>query len=247
MNAVMDLNVHRFGSGRATVLLLHGLSSAGPVWRRVAAALEASGYSSLAPDFRGHGGSRHPGDYALDAYASDVIESCPGPWNLVVGHSLGGAVAVRVSTLAPQFSNAYLLLDPAIDLDAAAAHTLREALTAETERPSSIAELMAEHPRWSSEDAEHRRESVLATSPAVMAGSFNDNPDWEVGRELSEIPGPTHILGAEDEPLYTAAAFDRHYAGREDLTFEVVPNTGHSIHRDDPATVVDRALRMLRH
>lgn len=242
----MRLNILQFGSGTPGVLLLHGLSSAGATWWRIGAMLETAGYSSIAPDLRGHGKSGHPAEYSFEGYASDVIETCPGPWPLVIGHSLGGATAVRAASLDPQFAAAYLLIDPAIDLDPLAAETVRTALVADVADPPSIEQLLVDRPQWAPEDAEHKREALLATSVTVMNRTFSDNHPWLLGAELARIPVPVHLLGADDEPLYTAAAFGRHRRTSENVTFERVPGSGHSIHRDDPPTVIARALALLR-
>ena len=240
-----DFSSHRFGTGPPRVLFLHGLSSAGPVWWRIAEALSAVGHPSTAPDLRGHGGSPRFDEYTLNGYATDIVATHPGTWDLVVGHSLGGAVAVRAATLDPDFSSAFLLVDPAIDLDSGTKGALREDLVAEAEQPPSVARLMADHPKWHSEDAERKHAALLATSPFVMAATFDHNPDWRLGDELAGIDHPVHILGADLEPLYSTADFERHTRPDSSLTFEIVPTTGHSIHRDDPETVVDRARTML--
>ena len=227
------------------MLLLHGLSSAGPVWSQIGTRLETAGYSSIAPDLRGHGQSEHPGEYSLDGYAADVIETCHGPWPLVIGHSLGGATAVRAASLDPGFAAAYLLIDPAIDFDPVSAETVRTALVADVTDPPTLEQLLIDRPQWSTEEAERKRGALLATSVDVMNRSFADNRDWGLGVELSQIPVPVHLLGAEEDPLYTAAAFARHQANGGDLTFEQVPGTGHSIHRDDPGAVLERAFGLL--
>ena len=78
-----------------------------------------------------------------------------------------------------------------------------------------------------------------------MAATFDDNPEWRLGSELAQIDRPVHILGADLEPLYTTADFDRHTCPDSSITFEIVPATGHSIYRDDPGTVIDRTRTML--
>lgn len=239
------LHLHSFGDDLTSVLLLHGLSSAGPVWWRVAEALADDGHSCLAPDLRGHGESPHVFGYELDGYAEDVVETCSGPWDLVVGHSLGGAVAVRAGEINPGFAGAYLLIDPVIDLAPSTIAQLRLDLVAEAEHPPSVEEIVADHPKWHREDAVRKHAAVLATSADVMAATFDDNPEWLLGGELSAIDAPVHILGAEQEPLYTADDFQRHTRPDSALTFEIVPNTAHSIYRDDPATVITRALELL--
>jgi pimeloyl-ACP methyl ester carboxylesterase len=243
---VVDLSVHRYGPGAPTVLLLHGLSSAGSVWWRIGAALASAGYGSLAPDLRGHGGTTHSDRYDFDSYAGDVLASCTGPWRLVVGHSLGGAVAVRAATIDPTFSEAYLLVDPAIDFDPAAAKTVHSSIIAEVGDPPGVEQLLADHPHWDHTDAELKYEALRATSVDVIERTFIHNHQWELGRDLAAIAAPVHILGAADEPLYTASQFDRHGAENQAMTFEIVPGAGHSIHRDAPETVVARALWLLQ-
>lgn len=241
----MKLKVHRFGSGTPSVLLLHGLSSAGAVWWRIGAALEASGYAAVAPDLRGHGASARPSNYPLDAYAQDVLETCPGPWDLVVGHSLGGAVAVRAAASKPDFAAAYLLVDPAITFDRSTAESVHTSIVADVTDPPSVEQLLLEHPHWSRKDAEHKRASLLTTTVEVIRATFDDNQTWRLGDQLRSLVSPVHILGADEDPLYTAEDFAIHKAAASDLTFEQVPHTGHSIYRDDPDTVVERALSML--
>jgi len=242
----VDLSVHRFGHGTPTILLLHGLSSAGSVWWRVGASLASAGYASLAPDLRGHGGTTHSDEFDFDAYAGDVLASCAGPWQLVIGHSLGGAIAVRAATIDPTFAKAYLLLDPAIDFDPTAAETVHASIIGEVGDPPSIERLLADHPHWDRTDAELKYEALCATSVGTIERTFSDNRVWELGPDLAAMAAPVHILGAADEPLYTASHFDRHGAKNPSMTFEIVPETGHSIHRDAPDTVVARALWMLR-
>lgn len=245
LNPVTELVSHRFGTGPLRVLFLHGLGSAGPVWWQIAGALAAAGYASAAPDLRGHGESPRSDEYTLSGYAADVVSCHPGSWDLIVGHSLGGAVAVRSAALDPGFAAAYLLIDPAIDLDSETKRALRGDLVAEAEQPPGVAQLIADHPKWHREDAERKHTAALATSPAVMAATFDDNPVWRLGRELAGIKAPAHVLGAALEPLYARTDFERHTRPDSTLTFEVVPETGHSIYRDDPATVIDRALALL--
>ena len=69
LRLMADFSSHRFGTGSPRVLFIHGLSSAGPVWWRIAEALSAVGHPSTAPDLRGHGGSPRFNEYTLNVIA----------------------------------------------------------------------------------------------------------------------------------------------------------------------------------
>jgi pimeloyl-ACP methyl ester carboxylesterase len=88
----------------APVVLLPGTGLTARSWDVVAASLSAT-RSVLAVDLRGHGESRWPGTYSIDLMAADVgallARRGDGPVDLV-GHSLGGLVALRLPAAVPQ-------------------------------------------------------------------------------------------------------------------------------------------------
>jgi pimeloyl-ACP methyl ester carboxylesterase len=115
------LSTLRWGNpdARPAALLLHGLTSAAGTWWRVASDLAAAGWSVTAPDLRGHGASPRTTRYALHDYAADVAALRPeggGAWDLVVGHSLGGAITTAVAEADPRWTASAVLLDPVLDL-----------------------------------------------------------------------------------------------------------------------------------
>ncbi|MBJ7330283.1 MAG: alpha/beta fold hydrolase [Solirubrobacteraceae bacterium] len=98
----VDLHGHRMsyrlaGDGPA-ILLLHGITSSSRSWASVIEPL-ADQATVIAPDLPGHGQSDKPkGDYSLGSYASalrDLLAVIDVPRVTVVGHSLGGGVAMQ--------------------------------------------------------------------------------------------------------------------------------------------------------
>lgn len=85
------------------VVLLHGTGATSETWDDVAQALGAD-RSVFAVDLRGHGSSDRTQHYSIRAMADDVAALLPrlsdGPVDLV-GHSLGGLLALRVSARDP--------------------------------------------------------------------------------------------------------------------------------------------------
>lgn len=85
-----------------TCVLLHGLGANRHVWDGVAEQLVDAGISVYAPDFRGHGEAPWRGHYSFGAMATDVAEVrqrdyADSPY-AVVGHSMGGAVALALAS-----------------------------------------------------------------------------------------------------------------------------------------------------
>ena len=85
------------GSGPA-VVLIHGMLNNSRHWRAVAERL-ADRNTVVAPDLHGHGGSAGPtGDYSLGAHAAGIRDLLSGlgvEQATIVGHSLGGGVAMQ--------------------------------------------------------------------------------------------------------------------------------------------------------
>jgi pimeloyl-ACP methyl ester carboxylesterase len=106
-------------SGRP-LLALHGGSAR---WQSYQALLEplALRWHVYAPDLRGHGASSWtPGRYRLWDYAADMIsllERVVGEPAAIVGHSLGGEVAIIVAAERPDLARAVIAIDAPLSVD----------------------------------------------------------------------------------------------------------------------------------
>jgi pimeloyl-ACP methyl ester carboxylesterase len=92
------------GRGPA-VVLIHGVAGRASQWDRVAELL-AETHAVVAPDLLGHGDSAKPrGDYSLGAHASGIRDLLVGlgiERATVVGHSLGGGIAMQFAYQFPE-------------------------------------------------------------------------------------------------------------------------------------------------
>ncbi|MBN8867600.1 MAG: alpha/beta fold hydrolase [Solirubrobacterales bacterium] len=104
---------HRMGEG-PPILLIHGITSSSRTWKSVMPRL-AKRFTVIAPDLLGHGRSAKPkGDYSLGAYASgirDLMVALDLPKANVVGHSLGGGIAMQFAYQFPQRVSRLTLVD----------------------------------------------------------------------------------------------------------------------------------------
>ena len=113
----IDLHGHRAiyriaGSG-PPVVLIHGMVNSSRHWEAVARRL-ASDYTVVAPDLIGHGDSATPrGDYSLGAHAAsirDLLTAIGIDRATIVGHSLGGGVAMQFFYQFPQRTERLVLV-----------------------------------------------------------------------------------------------------------------------------------------
>jgi pimeloyl-ACP methyl ester carboxylesterase len=99
--------------GTPLVLLLHGIAGSSGTWEPV---LERLGrhLHVIAPDMLGHGASAKPrGDYSLGAYAGglrDLLAALGHERATVVGHSLGGGVAMQFAYHSPELVERLVLV-----------------------------------------------------------------------------------------------------------------------------------------
>jgi len=227
-------------------LLIHGLGSSGALMWRFGAALADAGWHATAVDLRGHGTAPRALDYTIAAYAADVGRTLPGAtgargWDLVIGHSLGGAAATVASAADPAWTRRLVLVDPGIHLsddDRAAVSAGQEQAFADT----SQAAVRAEHPHWHPQDIELKSLAAQQASRWAVEQTGTQNTPWDVRDAAARLTVPTHVLGA-DPAVYSLFTGDLADEVRRNpaVTMSVVPGAGHSPHRDAP----EETLRQL--
>src|SRR3954462_12793806 len=100
------------GSGPA-ILLIHGIGDNSTTWSTVQTKL-AQRFTVIAPDLLGHGKSDKPrGDYSIAAYANgmrDLLTVLDIERATLVGHSLGGGVAMQFAYQFPERTERLVLV-----------------------------------------------------------------------------------------------------------------------------------------
>jgi pimeloyl-ACP methyl ester carboxylesterase len=97
--------IYRVAGDGPPVVLIHGMLNSSSHWQSVATEL-ARDHTVIAPDLIGHGDSAAPrGDYSLGAHAAsirDLLAAIGIDRASIVGHSLGGGVAMQFFYQFPQ-------------------------------------------------------------------------------------------------------------------------------------------------
>lgn len=100
-----------------TVVLLHGKNFNGSYWATTITALNKDGYRVIAPDQIGFGQSDKPADYQysfqqLAINTKKLLDTLKITNINLLGHSMGGMLAVRFTLMYPQTVNKLILEDP---------------------------------------------------------------------------------------------------------------------------------------
>ncbi|MFT4200405.1 alpha/beta hydrolase [Gordonia sp. (in: high G+C Gram-positive bacteria)] len=223
------LHTHVFGPddpGAPLVLALHGLTGHGHRWASLAADLPD--HRIVAPDLLGHGESSWEPPWSYDSHLAaldPVVEGLASP-AIVVGHSFGGALAIRLAHRHPDRVRRLVLLDPAQGLDPARALDIATASMAHWTYPSPAAAADAKRAEgWSAVPADILAEEIAThLRPSEQVGLEPGRFGWRVSRpaaatawsEMADghvVPPagvPTDIVVADrvDPPLVSAAFLD---------------------------------------
>lgn len=254
----IEVEVERHGEvGGRPFVLVHGFSGSRDDWAEHLEPLAELG-PTLAYDQRGHGGSTNLGDpaaYSLAHLVDDAaalldrlgIEACD-----LLGHSMGGAMAMRFALAHPERVRSLVLMDtmatplglapePILEKMAAirrdaGGKVLCDAMRRRAEEdPLRPPAMRACEARMGPDRFWARIEAKLeAMDPEAMLGFGRQLVRAEsVQDRLGEIRCPTLVLvGEQDAPFREPS--ERMAEALPDATLEVVPDAAHSPQLESP-------------
>jgi pimeloyl-ACP methyl ester carboxylesterase len=250
MPSIADIYYHEYeGSGggqRSVVVLIHGAGGTHLYWPPELRRLP--GYRVFALDLPGHGKSTGRGLQSIAAYAQAVMD-----WVLAlgmhsavfVGHSMGGAIALRLALEHAANVNGLVLIGagrrlavaPELLENAASATTYQNAVNLATD--------------WSfGSGASPRLKEIAAqrmaeTRASVLHGDFVACDTFDETERIGQIRQPTLILcGNEDRmtPLRQSQFLAERIPG---ATLKTIPEAGHMVMLEKPQPVAEAVLEFL--
>jgi pimeloyl-ACP methyl ester carboxylesterase len=263
----IDIHGERFafhdeGEGEA-LLLIHGMAGSSETWRAILPQL-AKKYRVIAPDLLGHGQSAKPRtDYSLGAFAvglRDLLDELGVDSATIVGHSLGGGIAMQFLYQHPEYCSRLVLISSGgLGQDVGLILRLLSAPGAELVMPviapgpvlrvgnsvrGWLTSLGLRSPRgaeiwnaYSSFSDSATREAFLRTLRSVV--DYRGQAVSALNRLQLRAEMPTLAIWGEDD---TIIPVDHAYAAldaRPDCRVEVLSGVGHFAHVEAPTEVVD--------
>jgi pimeloyl-ACP methyl ester carboxylesterase len=239
-----------------TIVLVHGGAAHSRWWDHIGPLL-ANGWRVVAMDLSGHGDSGRRGSYSLDTWAREVLavvaDAGTAASSVVIGHSMGGLVTLRLATLAgSRIAGAVAIDSPVRDMapeDRAARQ--RRAFGPLRVYPTRQAAMARFRPIPDQPTLAYIAEHVAATSirPAEGGWTWKFDPhvfvrDHLTPELLTRLDCRVALFRAEHglvTPQQGEVIYDR--LGRVAPVIEI-PVAGHHIMLDQPIALV-AALRTL--
>ena len=244
-----DLRTSRHGLEEGPdLLLVHGLTDSGDGWAQAVDHWGAR-YRVTTLDLRGHGESprftpgqldAHPGDIMVED-VSQIAEQLHRP--VVLGHSLGGAVALALGSRRPDLVRALVLEDPAPrspdqpQRDPEKGRTYNDGLRASREAPDEEALLRLRrelHPHWPEAEllptglAEQRTQEDY-----LLHGDWRPSTPWP--DLLAALQVPALLLTGDDlDEVIVSPDLEREMlaAATQHLVVRRLRGAGHCVRRD---------------
>lgn len=258
------LNIHYevAGTGKVVLVLVHGNFASWRWWRPVLERLP-SGYSAYAPDLRGCGDTDRPRNgHTIGRLASDLhdfAEALSLPPFHLVGHSLGGSVALEFAFKHSELLQTLTLVAPppaegmsnfrkgSNNSCSTSSHatlgTCRRLLrTFGVNRAMLRMALMRVTPTLA---RDHNFEVLVSDAgrmcPEAIDGLLRSLEKWNARARLRKLQLPILILGGEQDKLIPPAALRGYTKSQSNRRLIVWPNVGHAPQLEDP----HRFLRLL--
>lgn len=111
----IKLNYKQYGTSGRHIIILHGLFGTLDNWQTISREL-GNQYIVTAFDLRNHGRSPHSDEFSVSVMASDVYEMMQElriPSAVIIGHSMGGKVAMVFSMAYPAVTDGMVSIDMA--------------------------------------------------------------------------------------------------------------------------------------
>ena len=267
----LTLHYTRHGSGPIPVVLVHGNFASARWWASFAKRLPAEDFTAFAVDMRGCGQSDKPSDgFGIPRLAHDLrawTDALGLPPFHLVGHSLGGAVALQMTLDCPAHTRSLTLLSPSpadgleglrdgegelarlirlwdpqhqpsMNVLSAALHWGRATGASRRRLRDSLRRMM---PTANLDAAEFAAllDDAEHLSPDTVVGFYRALHRWDIRDRLETVRSPTWIVGGALDPIVPRAALAILAGHIPRARLDLWNDVGHAPQLEAPARLAD--------
>ncbi len=221
---------------RPVLLLLHGAGGSHLDWppqlRRV------EGMGSCAVDLSGHGRSAKPGRSSVSDHADDVlalIDALGLTQIILVGHSMGGAVALEIALREPSAAIALVLVASGARLKVN--RMLLDLVGANYEQAVEMITGLVWAQGVPADVVGRGQALMMQCDPTVVENDFAACNDFDVMQDLATLTIPTLVLTGTEDRL-TPPKYGKYLADNiPDAEFVLIEGAGHMLAQERPEQV----------
>jgi len=253
----VDLAFEEAGRG-PPLLILHGLFGSGMNWRRIARDLGAK-RRVLAVDLRNHGGSPWAGTMSYEEMAGDVaalIERLGLERPAVLGHSMGGKVAMTLALTEParverlivadvapvrygdHFSSYTEVMRSVAAMQATGREEIKRTMLASIPDDRTVGFLMTNLVR-------HGEQYDWRINVAAISASLSTLGGWPEANDRLHYDGPVTVINGERSDYISADDRPRFTRLFPRVEFVTIAGAGHWLHADKPEAFIEAVTTAL--
>jgi pimeloyl-ACP methyl ester carboxylesterase len=246
-------------AARPPIVMLHGIGGGKAQWAPQLALLAQRGWRAIAWDMPGYGESRMPaGDYTfaeLAASLTRLLDTLAIERAVVLGHSMGGMVALEAYAQAPERCAGLILACTSAAFGKADGDWQRQFVAsrlAPLDAGLGMAELAAQQvPRMMAptapDEARVRAIAIMGAAPeATYRAALRCLVTFDRREVLPAISVPTLVIAAAEDAQAPPAVMEK-MAGRiTGAEFEILPDCGHMPNLEHPAAFGNLLLEFLQ-
>jgi esterase len=246
-------------TGNKKLLIIHGFLGMSDNWRTLGNQYAQNGFTVHILDLRNHGKSFHSNEFSYEIMAQDVFDYC-NAHNIqnfsVIGHSMGGKVAMQVATSQPNSVEKLVVADIGPKYYAPHHQDILEALKAVdfSKKPTrlEVEGIISEHIKDSG-TKQFLLKNLYWETPDQLAFRFNltvlDENIEEIGKALQEnlvYKNPTLFIRGGNSSYVKDTDFELINKHFTNATFFTIPNVGHWLHAENPTLFLEKTLDFLK-
>lgn len=246
---VLETGVENYNKSRPSLVFLHYFGGSSCAWTEVIEKL-AKDYHCAAPDLRGFGASDAvPENYAVNNYADDVadlISTLTIENYVLIGHSMGGKIALAFAARRPKGLQSLVLLAPSPPTPEPIKESEREKLLAAHGNRCVATDTVCQAAggRLPGEVFAHAIDDNLRTSESAWKWWLESGSREDISSEVKKINVPVLVAaGGRDEAMTPKLLKTEIVRRVKNASLIVVPEVKHLLPLEAPEKIADLIRR----